>query len=150
MDGNGKRTLGDSLSWESTCFASRGSSVRSRHPPPTTIRKFNTKAALQEAALLLINIDWSIDIDQQQSSLLQSSFGVEFPNCCWWRMTGPTRRPPACKAGALPAELLPQCPLTVSVHWNLVGLVGLEPTPPALSRRCSNQLSYRPIPHPCE
>ena len=28
----------------------------------------------------------------------------------------------------------------------MVGLVGFEPTPPALSRRCSNQLSYRPVP----
>jgi hypothetical protein len=28
----------------------------------------------------------------------------------------------------------------------MVGLVGLEPTTPALSRRCSNQLSYRPRP----
>ena len=64
----------------------------------------------------------------------------------WWRMTGSNRRPPACKAGALPAELIPQCPHTVPVYWNLVGLVGLEPTTPALSRRCSNQLSYRPIP----
>ena len=27
---------------------------------------------------------------------------------------------------------------------DLVGLVGVEPTTPALSRRCSNQLSYRP------
>ncbi|CAB1367525.1 protein of unknown function [Denitratisoma oestradiolicum] len=27
---------------------------------------------------------------------------------------------------------------------DLVGLVGFEPTTPALSRRCSNQLSYRP------
>src|SRR6185312_7336705 len=27
----------------------------------------------------------------------------------WWRMTGSNRRPPACKAGALPAELIPQC-----------------------------------------
>src|ERR1700735_4409328 len=27
----------------------------------------------------------------------------------------------------------------------MVGLVGFEPTPPALSRRCSNQLSYRPL-----
>ena len=27
----------------------------------------------------------------------------------------------------------------------LVGLVGFEPTTPALSRRCSNRLSYRPI-----
>jgi hypothetical protein len=27
----------------------------------------------------------------------------------------------------------------------LVGLVGFEPTTPALSRRCSNRLSYRPF-----
>ena len=26
----------------------------------------------------------------------------------WWRRTGLNRRPPACKAGALPAELIPQ------------------------------------------
>lgn len=58
-------------------------------------------------------------------------------NESWWRMTGSNRRPPACKAGALPAELIPR--------WKLVGLVGLEPTTPALSRRCSNQLSYRPL-----
>lgn len=25
----------------------------------------------------------------------------------WWRMTGSNRRPPACKAGALPTELIP-------------------------------------------
>ena len=58
----------------------------------------------------------------------------------WWRMTGSNRRPPACKAGALPAELIPQ----MNVAVGMVGLVGLEPTTPALSRRCSNQLSYRP------
>ena len=56
-------------------------------------------------------------------------------------MTGSNRRPPACKAGALPAELIPQFDWTT-----MVGLVGLEPTTPALSRRCSNQLSYRPKP----
>jgi hypothetical protein len=56
----------------------------------------------------------------------------------WWRMTGSNRRPPACKAGALPAELIPQ-------RMEMVGLVGFEPTTPALSRRCSNQLSYRPL-----
>src|SRR5574343_577723 len=62
------------------------------------------------------------------------------PKKYWWRMTGSNRRPPACKAGALPAELIP-------IVWNgMVGLVGLEPTTPALSRRCSNQLSYRPKP----
>ena len=57
-------------------------------------------------------------------------------------MTGSNRRPPACKAGALPAELIPR----MSYVKGLVGLVGLEPTTPALSRRCSNQLSYRPKP----
>jgi hypothetical protein len=32
----------------------------------------------------------------------------------------------------------------------MVGLIGLEPMTPALSRRCSNQLSYRPfIPGAC-
>ena len=56
---------------------------------------------------------------------------------CWWRMTGSNRRPPACKAGALPAELIPQTASRV-----LVGQVGIEPTTPALSRRCSNRLSY--------
>ena len=58
----------------------------------------------------------------------------------WWRMTGSNRRPPACKAGALPAELIP----LIGHANNLVGLVGLEPTTPALSTRCSNQLSYSP------
>ncbi len=28
-------------------------------------------------------------------------------NLLWWRMPGSNRRPPACKAGALPAELIP-------------------------------------------
>ena len=30
------------------------------------------------------------------------------PGRTWWRRTGSNRRPPACKAGALPAELRPQ------------------------------------------
>ena len=36
----------------------------------------------------------------------------------WWRRSGSNRRPPACKAGALPAELRPQ------------GRTGLRPDPP--------------------
>ena len=103
------------------------------------------------------------------------------PQGRWWRMTGSNRRPPACKAGALPAELIPPSQIRdnrrdtlslgclhsfryaaqprfasrlVLTHFRgtpaftvciLVGLVGLEPTTPALSRRCSNHLSYRPL-----
>ena len=53
----------------------------------------------------------------------------------WWRRTGSNRRPDACKATALPAELRPLI---------LVGLGRLErPTSP-LSGVRSNHLSYRP------
>jgi len=71
-------------------------------------------------------------------------FAFDSVSKVWWRMTGSNRRPPACKAGALPAELIPRIPLA---GLALVGLVGFEPTTPALSRRCSNRLSYRPT-HP--
>jgi hypothetical protein len=56
----------------------------------------------------------------------------------WWSRSGSNRRHPACKAGALPAELRPPA----------VGLVGLdrfELSTPRLSSVCSNQLSYRPL-----
>ena len=33
----------------------------------------------------------------------------------------------------------------VKERADLVGLDGFEPSTPALSRRCSNQLSYRPV-----
>ena len=34
----------------------------------------------------------------------------------------------------------------IELVWSrVVGLIGLEPMTPALSRRCSNQLSYRPM-----
>ena len=75
----------------------------------------------------------------------------------WWRLTGSNRSPPACKAGALPDELNPQVFVSTrltpaeclsepqAAFIAVVGLVGLEPTTPALSTRCSDQLSYRPV-----
>ena len=33
--------------------------------------------------------------------------GIRFFSNLWWRYAGSNRRPPACKAGALPAELYP-------------------------------------------
>ena len=95
---------------------------------------------------------------------------LQWARGCWWSQPESNRRPPACKAGALPAELWPlslvdnaeahrcgtqvrpacQCPpgnifptvpLTI---WNLVGLGRFElPTSP-LSGVRSNRLSYRP------
>ena len=46
-----------------------------------------------------------------------------------------------------PLSQLSYTPKTGISNWkSLVGLVGLEPTTPALSTQCSNQLSYRPKP----
>ena len=59
------------------------------------------------------------------------------PASFWWSRTGSNRRPPACKAGALPAELRPLI--------RMVGLGRLELPTSRLSSARSNQLSYRPI-----
>ena len=59
-------------------------------------------------------------------------------NANWWSQSGSNRRPPACKAGALPAELWPRD--------KMVGLGGLEPPTSPLSGVRSNHLSYRPRP----
>ena len=51
-----------------------------------------------------------------------------------WSRPGSNRRPPACKAGALPVELLPRN----------MGTDGFEPSTSRLSSVRSNQLSYEP------
>ena len=76
----------------------------------------------------------------------------------WWSQTGSNRRPPACKAGALPTELWPllgptarpcsRLPGTRSRsrlgHRRMVGLERFELSTSRLSSARSNQLSYRP------
>ena len=42
------------------------------------------------------------------AKLICSALSAICPSCPWWRWTGSNRWPPACKAGALPAELHPQ------------------------------------------
>ena len=60
----------------------------------------------------------------------------------WWSQTGSNRRPPACKAGALPAELWPR--LECAALARVVGLGRLELPTSRLSSARSNQLSYKP------
>ena len=48
--------------------------------------------------------------------------------------------------GALPKLLNWDSVGNLSLEHLLVGLDGFEPSTPALSRRCSNQLSYKPVP----
>jgi hypothetical protein len=62
---------------------------------------------------------------QQAQRLLQSYFLIErsaiksTSNTKWWSRTGSNRRHPACKAGALPAELRPQFGLASSAGDDL-------------------------------
>ena len=68
-----------------------------------------------------------------------------------WRIWGSNPRPQACKARALPTELIPRSRKNLpDIGPALppgpaaVGLVRFELTTPRLSSVCSNQLSYRP------
>jgi hypothetical protein len=63
----------------------------------------------------------------------------------WWSQTGSNRRPPACKAGALPTELWPRFRYgPLRTMRRLVGLGRLELPTSRLSSARSNQLSYKP------
>ncbi len=65
----------------------------------------------------------------------------------WWSQTGSNRRPPACKAGALPTELWPRSSGELQRkprERRLVGLGRFELPTSRLSSARSNQLSYRP------
>ena len=93
---------------------------------------------------------------------------ARFASEAWWSQTGSNRRPHACKARALPAELWPRTlpnssarlrlsasPGTLRSVWrgcatrsrrrSVVGLGRLELPTSRLSSARSNQLSYKPV-----
>ncbi len=92
---------------------------------------------------------------QHALQTLSSSWMIKLPNRpldtnlkAWWSLSGSNRRPSACKADALPAELRPlACGVPAIVrHHEVVGPGRFElPTSP-LSGVRSNQLSYGPDP----
>ena len=49
-------------------------------------------------------------------SFSQFSSVCSFQGALWWRWSDLNRRPPACKAGALPAELHPHVPTSAFAH----------------------------------
>ena len=63
----------------------------------------------------------------------------------WWSQTGSNRRPHACKARALPAELWPRTRRRMLSLIKVVGLGRLELPTSRLSSARSNQLSYKPL-----
>ena len=91
-------------------------------------------------------------------SFSQFSSVCSFQGALWWRWSDLNRRPPACKAGALPAELHPHVTISAFAHTGfrprlshaylsagVVGSSGLEPPTSRLSGVRSNLLSYEPV-----
>ena len=46
------------------------------------------------------------DLNPQPTDYKSVALPIELGRLSWWRMTGSNRRPSACKADALPAELI--------------------------------------------
>src|ERR1700759_5700502 len=92
-----------------------------------------TQAASIQTATCETMFSRTIVRDQRQSTI-------------WWSQTGSNRRPHACKARALPAELWPRNQKTNALHSiEVVGLGSLELPTSRLSSARSNQLSYKPL-----
>src|SRR4051795_9576226 len=75
--------------------------------------------------------------------LVGASFSIF--DSIWWSQTGSNRRPHACKARALPAELWPRTRRRMLSLIKVVGLGRLELPTSRLSSARSNQLSYKPL-----
>jgi hypothetical protein len=100
----------------------------------------------------------------QESGILRSNTSKAKPSTLagrkpgWWSQTGSNRRPHACKARALPAELWPlsqnshparllakaDCQPKLAERTKVVGLGRFELPTSRLSSARSNQLSYKP------
>src|SRR5437016_9135003 len=83
------------------------------------------------------------NLPDDTSCLPTCAYAVVKDRKSWWSRSGSNRRHPACKAGALPAELRPR--YFRRGTCSVVGLGRFELPTPRLSSVCSNQLSYRPL-----
>lgn len=86
------------------------------HQPIHTDKEHITRHFLKPAAPQSDKRRSDLSKPLSMRSIKQSNFGRRRSTTIlnysfhqtWWRQTGSNRRPPACKAGALPAELCPQ------------------------------------------
>ena len=89
----------------------------------------------RQTELICISLN---DVNTSDWTIKHSVLRLMVKSGCWWSLSGSNRRPSACKADALPAELRPR--------RDVVGRGGLEPPTSRLSGVRSNHLSYRPSP----
>ena len=89
----------------------------------------------------------SIQTSRMRSDVSRTTVQDLGDQTIWWSQTGSNRRPHACKARALPAELWPRNQKTNAHSMSVVGLGRLELPTSRLSSARSNQLSYKPLTH---
>src|SRR5262245_30403573 len=107
---------------------------------PTRIDLLFTMSEITHAPSLRMN-DMRSDVSRTMDNLHRSVGNQTI----WWSQTGSNRRPHACKARALPAELWPRNQKTNGHSMKVVGLGRLELPTSRLSSARSNQLSYKPL-----
>ena len=67
--------------------------------------------------IIIHNVQFSRYKFEFLKKLNEASIACCFSQFLWWRLAGSNRWPPACKAGALPAELNPQISSLVLKWW---------------------------------
>ena len=81
-----------------------------------SVLSFHYRRKLHIASLLLLSnqntLRWAFDsfyegISFKKFNEISYLYGISVNSLFWWRLAGSNRWPPACKAGALPAELNP-------------------------------------------
>ena len=75
------------------------------------------------------------DLNPQPTDYKSVALPIELGRQIWWRMTGSNRRPSACKADALPAELI--------LH-HISDPYGIRTRVTAVKGRCLNRLTNGP------
>jgi hypothetical protein len=73
--------------------------------------EMRTQATQNRAHAYAVRLNFDAGVLQRRNALMQGSFSARdsiMRQPVWWSQTGSNRRPPACKAGALPTELWPR------------------------------------------
>ena len=71
------------------------------------------------------------DLNPQPTDYKSVALPIELGRQIWWRMTGSNRRPSACKADALPAELILRILHLRVIAWRRPTLTGGNPRLPS-------------------
>src|SRR3954451_15321114 len=94
-----------------------------------------------------IRQDWCRpeDLNPQPTDYKSVALPIELGRHIWWRMTGSNRRPSACKADALPAELILRINVSFfNITKNLGDPYGIRTRVTAVKGRCLNRLTKGP------